>query len=221
MSTNGHATPAVVPLDPLRELDARPARLVCLLDPPCADDLLPALRSHFAPEPHVAVLIERRDTRSRWSPAERSTPVRRRAPIAERDAARALPPELRNHARHLRLVQPLVPLQRTYENTDLQLLPARVTALDPEATSELWWRISPRTLARLARHLGHTPDAQTAQSLLGRILDELPAYHATRAPLSTCLDDIVDRFAEEHTVLNQPQMRDGDPHGRGLYLAAV
>jgi len=204
MFTDGHApagkASAVIPLDAVREPGSRPARLVCLLDPPCADHLLPALRGHFASQPHVAVLAERRHTRRGWSAAERPTPVHRRAPIAERDAARALPPDLRNHARHLRLVQPLVPLRRTYESTDLQLLLSWTTALEPEATSELWWRISPRTLARLARHLGHTPNAQIAQTLLGRILDELPGYHVTQAPLSTWLDDIIDRFALEYAV---------------------
>jgi hypothetical protein len=172
------------------------ARLFCLLDPGWADRLLPGLRAHFARDPLVAVLVERRAPSSGWHRPE----ARRRAPVAERDAARALPAELREEARHLRLVQPLAPLGRTHEDADIVTLVAMTIAMEPEATSELWWRISPRVLARLELSGGQLPDAGAAGAILGRILDEAPGYDPARQPLPRWLDDVVDRLARERAA---------------------
>src|SRR4051794_20632175 len=160
------------------------ARLFYLVDPRADNAILPSLRCHFEPERRVAVLVERR--RAADPPAPRR---HRRAPVAERDPTRALPPELRHAARDLRLVQPMAPLGRSHEDSDLDLLVARALALDPAATSELWWRLAPRALGRLApREAGGATPA-----LLGWILDELPGYVATGGPLARWLDAAVDR----------------------------
>jgi hypothetical protein len=199
---------------------AERARLFWLLDPGWAEPLLPALRAHFAPDPLVAVLVERRTPNDGRPPLVTSGRIGRRAPVAERDAARALPAELRVDARHLRLVQPLAPLRRTHEDTDILALVAKTVALELEATSELWWRVSPRVLARLALCTGRDPDASAARAMLGRILDEAPGYHPAREPLTDWLDAMVDRFAREraaHTLLSVP---DQPTHRASLNVAA-
>lgn len=125
--------------------------------------------------------------------------------------ARALPSELRVDARHLRLVQPLAPLGRTHEHTDTLALVAKSVAMEREATSELWWRVSPRVLARLALCSGRVPDASAAGAVFGRILDEAPDYDPTREPLTGWLDAVVDRFARERLsdmLLTLPAARD-------------
>ena len=194
-----------------RERSAEPSRLFCLLEPGWAHRLLPALRAHFATDPLVAVLVERRLQTGLPPHPPTSAPPRRRAPVAERDVARALPAELRGDARHLRLVQPLAPLGRTHENTRTLALVAKTVAMEPEATSELWWRISPRVLARLARWTGRAPDAGAAGAMLGRILDEAPDYDPERERLTGWLDAVVDRYARERLadmLVTPPPARD-------------
>lgn len=177
--------------------DTERPRFVCVVPPDRADVLLSPLREHFAREPLVAVVVERRTpsgTRRLLDPGE----IRRRAPIAERDPVRALPAELRHEARHLRLVQRMEPLRRTHEDTNLADLVGKCRAVEPEAVSELWWRVSQRVLARLRLRLGHLAAEDAAREMLGRILDELPDYQAEREPLTAWLDAVVDRYAEDH-----------------------
>jgi hypothetical protein len=173
-------------------------RLFCLVAADRADVLVPPLREHFAHDPLVAVVVERRrpsGTRRLLDPAGE---IHRRAPTAERDPVRALPPYLRHEARHLRLVQRMEPLRRTHEDTDMADLVGKCLATDPEAVSELWWRVSERVLARLKLRLGQVTADNAARDMLGRILDELPGYQAGREPLTTWLDAVVDRHAEDH-----------------------
>src|SRR5437764_568542 len=123
-----------------------PASLFLLVDPRSAHVLLPPLQDHFRLEPHVTVLVERRTSGERGpSPHEADRP-RRRAPVAERDPVRALPSSLRLAARDVRLVQPMPPLGRTHEDSDLGALVAGAVVMDPGATAELWWRVAPRVI---------------------------------------------------------------------------
>ena len=158
-------------------------RIFCLVPPERADTLLDRLRTHFAGQPQVSVLVERR--------------AADRGPVAERDPARALPPELRPEARHLRLVQPMEPVRRTYEDSPLDELIERSVAGDAEAVSELWWRISERVLARLRLAIGVFAAERATSEVLGRVLDELPGYDAARQPPSAWLDRVVDRYCAE------------------------
>ncbi len=178
--------------------DTERPRLFCLVAAERADTLLPPLREHFAHEPLVAVVVERRRPGGPRRLLDPAGEIHRRAPTAERDPVRALPPELRHQARHLRLVQRLEPLRRTYEDTDMADLVGKCLAIDPEAVSELWWRVSERALARLRLRLGQLTADDAARDLLGRILDELSGYQAEREPLTAWLDAVVDRYAEDH-----------------------
>jgi hypothetical protein len=166
-------------------IDEQRARVFCLVAAEQADVLLAPLREHFAGEPEVAVIVERR------------TANRAERPIAERDPARAIPPELRRAAGHLRLVQPMEPVRRTYEDAGLPELIERSVAADAEAVSELWWRVSERVLSRLRASIGVFAAERATSQVLGRVLDELPAYDPDRQPLSVWLDVVVDRYCAE------------------------
>ena len=166
-------------------IDEQRARVFCLVAAEQADVLLAPLREHFAGEPEVEVRVERR-------PATRAA-----RPMAEGDPGGAIPPVLRRAAPHLRLVQPMEPVRRTYEDAGLPELIDRSVAADPEAVSELWWRVSERVLSRLRASIGVFAAERATSQVLGRVLDELPAYDAERQPLSAWLDVVVDRYCAE------------------------
>jgi hypothetical protein len=104
----------------------------------------------------------------------------------------------------MRLVQPMAALGHLHQDTGLLELVERTVAMEPAATTELWWRVSPRVLARLALKMSAADEAATVRAMLGRVLDELPRYKPGGEPLPTWLDTVVDRFAEEHTAAPPP-----------------
>jgi hypothetical protein len=173
-----------------------PSPLFLLVDPGSARTLLPSLHAHFRREPGVTVLVERRAAAAHRAGSGARSQPHRRAPVAERDVERALPRELRHAAGHLRLVQRMPPLGRTHEDSDLDALVAAAVALDPAATAELWWRVAPRVLPRLALRIGDDAATAAVPSLLGRTLDELAAYDPARDSLAGWLDATVDRHAD-------------------------
>jgi hypothetical protein len=151
---------------------------------------LERLRERFADEPRVEVVVDRRERRARTAP--RRLPLQRRAPVAERDPARAAP-DL--PADGVRLVQPLEPVGRVHEATNLDELVILSLAAEPAAVSELWWRTGERVMTRLRLHVGRRRAERSTSQVLGRILDELPTYDPFDEPLEEWLDDVVDRFA--------------------------
>jgi hypothetical protein len=164
-------------------------RLIYLLAADRAGELA-RLRARFADEPRVEVVVDRRERQRATPPRSRS--LRRRAPVAERDPARAVP-DL--PAEGVRLVQPLEPVGRLHEATSLDDLVTHSLAADPAAVSELWWRTSERVMTRLRSHVGRRRAERSTSRVLGRILDELPTYDPQDEPLEEWLDDVVDRFA--------------------------
>jgi hypothetical protein len=179
--------------------DEQPPRLVCVVAPERADVLVAPLRQHFAGEPRVAVLVERRAANAGERLGDLTARARPRAPVAQRDPVRALHPELHPEARHLQLVQRLEPVRRTLEDTAMTELVAGCLAGEPEAVSELWWRVSSRVLTRLRLRLGDFAAERATSHVLGRVLDELPAHDPERMPLTVWLDTVVDRYSEEYT----------------------
>jgi hypothetical protein len=172
--------------------------LYCLVPAARADKLLEPLREHFAGDPHVAVLVERRAPsapKQRWVPG--ADHPHRRAPTAERDVIRALPPALRREARHLKFVQRLEPVTARHQHTGLPELLAAIRGGDPEAASELWWRYAERVQMRLRARLGETAAANAEYGVLGRILDELDDQDPGDRPFPSWLDQIVDRYATD------------------------
>lgn len=186
-----------MPDGPARSLDPQSRRVFCVVAAERADVLLAPVREHFAREPRVTVLVERRASSAGERPAAEAARPRPRAPVAQRDPVRALPPELHPEARHVRLVQPLAPVGRALEDTQTAELVERCLASEPAAVSELWWRVSQRVLARLRRRLGDFAAERETSRVLGRLLDELPGHDPEREPLTQWLDAVVDRYSAE------------------------
>jgi hypothetical protein len=171
-------------------VEEKQAQLIYLVAAERADELVSPLREHFADEPRVEVVVDRRE-RKRAAPP-RGQRLRHRAPVAERDPARTVP-DLPIDG--VRLVQPLEPVGRVHEATSLDELVTRSLAAEPAAVSELWWRTGERVMTRLRLHVGRRRADRSTGLVLGRILDELPAYDPQDEPLEEWLDDVVDRFA--------------------------
>ena len=178
--------------------------LFCLVPADQADALLAPLREHFAREPRVAVLVEKRLPSRDRRPSRAVVQGYQRAPVAERDPRRALPRELHHDARGLRFVQRMEPLGRTHEQTSTSELVPMIHAHDPTAVSELWWRVAERVHVRLRAWLGEFAAAQATPEMLGRILDELDRYDPERQPLTAWLDAVVDRYAEDRAEPGDP-----------------
>lgn len=80
---------------------------------------------------------------------------------------------------------------------DILELIRRSIAAEPEAISELWWRISEPTLTRLRAAIGVFAAEREASQVRGRVLDALPGYEPAGKPLDVWLDLIVDRYCAE------------------------
>lgn len=169
--------------------------LFCLVSSDRPDTLLAALREHFAGDPQVTVLVERRTPRGDLPAAYPRGRRDSRAPVAQRDLLRALPPELHGDARYVRLVQRLEPLGRTHEGATVAELLQEIRAENAEAVSELWWRVSERVRLRLRLRLGDVAAETAERDVLGRILDQLDGYDQAQS-LPVWLDDLVDRYAD-------------------------
>lgn len=175
--------------------------LFCLVPADRADTLLAPLREHFASQPQVAVLVEQRAPEGDQRRADPEVRGYARAPVAERDPRRALPPTLRPAARGLRFVQRMEPVGRTHEATDTSDLLALSRAEDTGAVSELWWRFSGRVLARLRSRLGDLAAEAATAEVLGLILDALGQYDPVQQPPVAWLDEIVDRYVDERAQI--------------------
>ena len=172
--------------------------IFCLIPPERADDLLVPLRTHYAGDPALEVLVERRrgsDTPRFLAPVEQR---HRRAPVAQRDLARSLPERYRDEADALRFEQRMMPLGGVHQGTSTDDLVTAVRNGDPGAASELWWRVNERVRTRLRARLGDVEGPRAEGKILGRILDEIDDYeHDPDRAFSAWLDDVVDRFAAD------------------------
>lgn len=172
--------------------------IFCLIPPEREKQLLGPLRKHFADDPYVAVLVERRadEPKPHLQPAGRER--HRRAPVAQRDLLRSLPPRLRDEAENLRFVQRMEPLGRRHQEVSTDDLVEHIREGDPEAASELWWRIHERVRVRLRSRLGDIEGPRAERGSLGRILDALDDYEPEPdRPFTAWLDEVVDRYAAE------------------------
>jgi hypothetical protein len=171
-----------------------PPLLICLVPRERADALLDPLRAHFADDPRVAVLVERRAPGT-GRRVDGDPDHHRRALVVDRDLARALPPELQPEADQLEFVQRLEPVRSTYQDTATAEMVQHIHRGDGDAVSELWWRCSARVRDRLRGHTGQaTGDDATGLRLLGRILDELDACQPAQGSLGAWLDRVVDGY---------------------------
>ncbi len=172
--------------------------IFCLVPPEREKELLGPLRRHFADDPYVAVLVERRAEEPKRHLAPVPEERHRRAPVAQRDLLRSLPPKLRDEASQLRFVQRMEPLGRRHQEASTPDLVAAIRIGDPEAASELWWRVNERVRVRLRSRLGDVEGARAERGSLGRILDALDGYEQDPDRSFTAwLDEVVDRYAAE------------------------
>jgi hypothetical protein len=178
----------------------QPAFIFCLVSRERADALLRPLREHFASDPRVAVLVERRAPDTRARPAGLVGDHNRRAPVVARDMVRALPPKLQGEIRHLRFVQRLEAVRGTHQDTGTAELVEQIRAGDPEAVTELWWRFFERVRFRLRLRLGGAAAETAPGEAFGRILDELDGYNSKTQPLVAWLDGVVDRYVAERAT---------------------
>ena len=172
--------------------------IFCLIPPNRADELLAPLRRHYADDPALEVLVERRrgaDTPRFLAPNE---PRHRRAPVAQRDLSDSLPDRYRDEADALRFEQRMQPLGGQHQGTSIDDLAAAVRAGDPDAASELWWRVNERVRMRLRARLGEVEGPRAEGKILGYILDEIAGYeHDPDRAFTAWLDEVVDRFAAD------------------------
>lgn len=168
--------------------------LFCLVAPERAERLVPRLLEHFSEDPRVAVLVERR------TPDEPKPPSRiaeQRAPVVARDILRALPPELRREAHHLRFVQRLEPVRQTHTYAPTGDLLDQMRAGDPDAVTELWWRFYERVRVRLRSRLGDDAVAGSAgPEVLGLLLDSFESDEPEPTRIGAWIDAVVDRYVD-------------------------
>ena len=168
--------------------------LFCLVAPERAERLIPRLLEHFSEDPRVAVLVERRTD----DPPDISSRVaEQRAPVVARDILRALPPELRREARHLRFVQRLEPVRATHAYAPTGDLLDQMRAGDPDAVTELWWRFYERVRVRLRSRLGDDAAAGSAgPEVLGLLLDSFESDDPEPTRIGAWIDAVVDRYVD-------------------------
>lgn len=193
------------------------ATVFCLVPPELADELLDPLREHYASEPSVDVIVERRmgprrsglDRRAlnlavppevvaRRSGRDRRSVADRRSPQIPRTITE-LPPELSAHAEKIRFVQRLPAVSRGTESLELARLIHAIQQGDPEAPTEFYWRMFERVYSRL-RHLRgrySNPDKHMP-AVFGRLLDGIGDWDSRNGePFHEWLYEIVDAFAAE------------------------
>jgi GrpB-like predicted nucleotidyltransferase (UPF0157 family) len=185
--------------------------IYCIVPEPLAEGLVGDLRAHFAPDDRVQVLVDRRK-RERRASARGGLPSRsaaeenedrrsgsdRRRPVLPR-LLDSMPPALAERAEGVRFVQRMLPVSGGLTGLDVPDVVARVREGDPEAPTELYWRIYERVHSRLCVLLGVPEQAdQAAPVAFGRILDALEDPANAAAPFDALLYDAVDAaFAPE------------------------
>src|SRR5688500_12836887 len=113
------------------------------------EDLADALREHYADDERVQVIVDRRTGRDRREEREDDPSFNRRQGLDRRRGVvprklRALPPELYARADRVRWVQRMLPIGVGTESLGFDEVLARVREHDPEAPTELYWRVYER-----------------------------------------------------------------------------
>lgn len=190
------------------------ATVYCLVPPELADEVLDVLRDHYAGEPTVAVIVDRRlrrrrsgadrrtltlppppEVAARRSGRERRVRADRRAPVVPRRLT--LPEQALPHAERLRWVQRLPAVSRGIEALSMPELVARIQAGDAEAPTEFYWRMFERVYSRLRTILGRysRPDEHMV-AVFGALLDRIDEWMpGGDRPFEDWLYEVVDTHA--------------------------
>lgn len=192
------------------------ASIYCLIPEDLADELLEPLRAHYARDPRVEVIVERRDGERRSGSDRRAftftkqenDPQRSghdRREKADRRAVQIprkvgpLPSEASAHADRIRWAQRLAPVSRGMENLQVETLIAQTLDGEPGAATELYWRKFERvyTHLRMRLKLFTVPEKHTREAF-GILLDRLPEWEDGDVPFDEWLMHVVDDYAEQH-----------------------
>ena len=165
--------------------------------------LLEPLRRHFAGDPDVEVIVERRAEHRRSGVDDRllrglaKPGAERRAQVLPRRLP-PLPPELEDHAGALRVVQRLTPVRSGLEHLDIEDVMRRAQAGDRDAPTEVYWRTYERVHRRLSMHLPDPHEADRAvKGVYGDVFDRIGEFDPSETQLHTWLDRVVDDHAAQ------------------------
>ena len=183
---------------------SEPARFVYLLVPKHLEhDVLHPLRAHFAQDPLVEVIVERRTGDRRPGVDDRvlrdvDTPLyqERRAQTGPRGLP-PLPPGFEQYAPQLRVVHRLPAVQSGLADVPVEEVIDRAVAGDPDAHTEIYWRTFERVHRRLSAHLQEQKEVDDAvKEAFGDIFDRLPEFDARERSLHGWLDRTVDAYVD-------------------------
>ena len=160
--------------------------IYCLVPEQLKDELLGDLRAHYASDDRVRVIVDRRQGERRASARgglpSRSAEEEREDRRSGRDRRRpvlprwfdALPPRLAERAEGVRFVQRMLPVSGRLSSAEVEEIVAEVRAGNPEAPTELYWRVYERVHSRLCVLLGDAESAdRAAPTAFGRVLDAI------------------------------------------------
>ena len=191
------------------------ASVYCLIPPDLSEELLDPLREHFAGDPTVEVIVDRR-LRQRRSGVDRRTLtvappdlVQKRAGVERRQRLDrrtpqiprqlALPEAAAAHAERIRFAQRLPAVtQGDTQALSLHELVLRIQQGDPEAPTEFYWRLFERVYSRLRSIMGRysRPDEHMAE-MFGVLLDHVDEWMpGAERSFEDWLYSVVDSHAE-------------------------
>ena len=162
------------------------------------EDLVAPLREHYADDERVRVIVEKRSGRDRREQRDEEPSFDRREGTDRRRGVvprklRALPPELYGRADRVRWVQRMLPIGVGTEALEFDEVVDRVRNHDPEAPTELYWRVYERMHSRLVQLFGnHEPADQAVVAAYGRVLDALDDPSREVASFESLLYDEID-----------------------------
>ena len=166
------------------------------------DEALAPLRRHFADDPKVAVIVERRSSERRSGVDdqvlryEQYTRQERRAQTVPRDLP-PLPPELQRYAADLQVRHRLPAVASGLENLRTEQIVERARDGDAAAHTELIWRTHDRVHRRVAMHISDPSLLESAvKEVFGHVFDVLDEFDPERASVESWMDGVVDERAE-------------------------
>jgi RNA polymerase sigma-70 factor, ECF subfamily len=199
------------------ETPAERAVLYCLIPRELASTVTDAVRLHFADEPGIEVIVERRRRERRDRSDRRSDEAE--APDAERRRVRAddgrrvaerrcplvtvtgppVPRRMRRHLDGMTFVEAIAPSVQEREDRDTARLVTRVQTGESDALSELYLRYFDRVYAYLRVALRDPHEAEDAtQQVFTNLIGALPRYERRKEPFRAWLFRIVRNQAVDH-----------------------
>ena len=176
---------------------------IFLLVPPHLEaELLGPLERHFADDPTVTVIVERRSGERRPGVDdqvlryEQFSRQERRAQTVPRGLP-PLPPELERYADELRIRHRLPAVRAGLEDLRTEQVVQRAREGEPAAHTELIWRTNERVHRRVAMHVKDPGLVDSAvKEVFGHIFDHLEEFDPERSSLDAWMDRKVDERAE-------------------------